>query len=346
MKGHKNYEEEKDVKAVTNNARREKTVRGSTQKETDSQKKLQKAAAQQEAGVQSSSEQAEGKSVWHHEDLALKTAARYFGEELMPLLGIKGKAEYIAPTEIVKLEARDMYQDFNYAMKEKCWVHLEFESDEITREDLKRFREYEAAVSRTYKTDVITYVICSSSVKKLRCELNTGINVYRVRIIRLKGQDADLLLEAAEEKRKRGETLTKTELAPLLLTPLMSGKLNLKERIIKSLKILQASQEGISSLEMEKMQAVLYTFADKFLTGDELNNVKEVIVMTKLGQMIFNDGIEEGIEKGIEKGIHALILDNLEEGVRDERILEKLQKRFSLTRTEAAEKLREYKTQL
>lgn len=126
----------------------------------------------------------------------------------------------------------------------------------------------------------------------------------------------------------------------------MSGKLNLKERIIKSLKILQASQEGISSLEMEKMQAVLYTFADKFLTGDELNNVKEVIVMTKLGQMIFNDGIEEGIEKGIEKGIHALILDNLEEGVRDERILEKLQKRFSLTRTEAAEKLREYKTQL
>lgn len=90
------------------------------------------------------------------------------------------------------------------------------------------------------------------------------------------------------------------------------------------------------------MQAVLYTFADKFLTGDELNNVKEVLVMTKLGQMIFNDGIEEGLEKGI----RALILDNLEEGVREERILEKLQKRFSLTRTEAAEKLREYKTQL
>ena len=64
--------------------------------------------------------------------------------------------------------------------------------------------------------------------------------------------------------------------------------------------------------------------------------------MTKLGQMIFNDGIEEGLEKGI----RALILDNLEEGVREERILEKLQKRFSLTRTEAAEKLREYKTQL
>ena len=231
MKGHKNNEEEKDVKAVTENSRRRKAVRENTQKEAELRIEFQKAAAQQEAGVQSSSGQAEGKSVWHHEDLALKTAVQYFGEELMPLLGIKGKAEYIAPTEIVKLEARDLYQDFNYAMKEKCWVHL---------------------------------------------------------------------------------------------------------------KILQTSQDCITQLELEKMQAVLYTFADKFLTGDELNNVKEVLVMTKLGQMIFNDGIEEGLEKGI----RALILDNLEEGVREERILEKLQKRFSLTRTEAAEKLREYKTQL
>ena len=260
MKGHKNNEEEKDVKAVTNNARREKTVRGSTQKETDSQKKLQKAAAQQEAGVQSSSELAEGKSVWHHEDLALKTAAQYFGEELMPLLGIKGKAEYIAPTEIVKLEARDMYQDFNYAMKDKCWVHLEFESDEITREDLKRFREYEAATSRAYKVDIVTYVICSADVKKLRSELKSGINTYCVEVIRLKGKDADRLFKAIEEKKAKGGALLKSDLVPLLLTPLMSGSLEIRERIIKSLKILRTAEAPITPLELEKMQAVLYTF--------------------------------------------------------------------------------------
>ena len=52
----------------------------------------------------------------HHEDLALKTAAQYFGEELMPLLGIQGVADYIAPTETVILEARQMYQDFNLSL--------------------------------------------------------------------------------------------------------------------------------------------------------------------------------------------------------------------------------------
>ena len=67
----------------------------------------------------------------HHEDLALKTAAQYFGEELMPLLGITGKAKYVAPTELIKLEARQMYQDFNYVSADNTWIHLEIESDSI-----------------------------------------------------------------------------------------------------------------------------------------------------------------------------------------------------------------------
>ena len=51
------------------------------------------------------------------------------------------------------------------------------------------------------------------------------------------------------------------------------------------------------------MQAVLYTFANKFLSNDDLDKVKEVMFMTRLGQMLVNDGIEIGIEKEIEKGI-------------------------------------------
>ena len=37
----------------------------------------------------------------HHEDLALKTAAQYFGEELMPLMGISGT---IAPVSYTHLK--------------------------------------------------------------------------------------------------------------------------------------------------------------------------------------------------------------------------------------------------
>lgn len=51
---------------------------------------------------------------------------------------------------------------------------------------------------------------------------------------------------------------------------------------------------------------------------------------------------EEGMERGIEQGIVALILDNEEEGIPPERIIEKLQKRFSLTKEQAAKRLKKY----
>ena len=40
----------------------------------------------------------------HHEDLALKTAAQYLGEELLRFMGVPGVVALAAPTETVKLE--------------------------------------------------------------------------------------------------------------------------------------------------------------------------------------------------------------------------------------------------
>ena len=278
------------------------------------------------------------KANWHHEDLAMKTAAQYFGEELLPLLGIRGEVEYIAPTETVKLETRQFYQDFNYAMRERYWVHLEFESDEITREDLKRFREYEAAASRAYKVDIVTYVICSADVRALRSELKAGINTYRVEVIRLKGKDADRLFKAIEEKKAKGGVLSKADLVPLLLTPLMSGSLEIGERIIKSLEILHTAEAAISPLELEKMQAVLYTFADKFLDKQKLAKVKEVIRMTLLGEMLINDGIEQGREQALQ--VVTEICEEL--GLTFEETVEKVETRFGKDSQSAREIVERY----
>ncbi len=271
------------------------------------------------------------KQNFHQEDLALKTAAQFFGGELLPLLGVKGVIKYIAPTEAVKLESRQMFQDFNYAMEDGSWVHLEFESDSLTTKDLRRFREYEAAVSRTFGVAVVTYVICSSQVKRLKSELTEGINTYRVKVIRLKNRNSDLLFERLKKKKALGEPLTKEDLTPLLLAPLMSGSMDIEERITESITMIQEAGAALSELEMEKMQAVLYVLADKFLSGDGINRVKERIAMTKLGQMIFDDGVKKGLEQGIEQTVEIL----MEEGFSKDHIITKLKEKFSLSRKEA-----------
>ncbi|WP_294145393.1 hypothetical protein [uncultured Clostridium sp.] len=50
---------------------------------------------------------------------------------------------------------------------------------------------------------------------------------------------------------------------------------------------------------------------------------------------ILDEERREGIREGIEQGIKALILDNREEGKSREQIIEKLSKRFLLSREEA-----------
>lgn len=127
----------------------------------------------------------------HLEDKAMKSAAQFFGEEMLQWAGIHEKLKQVMPTEIIHLEARALYQDFNYETTNGCWYHFEFESDSLTIEDLKRFREYEAATSRVFQVPVVTCVICSGKSKSALSEYTEGINTYRVKVISLKRKNTE-----------------------------------------------------------------------------------------------------------------------------------------------------------
>ena len=59
--------------------------------------------------------------------------------------------------------------------------------------------------------------------------------------------------------------------------------------------------------------------------------------MTLVGQMLMDEGIQKGREEGREEGLRALIQDNIETGISREQILEKVQKWFQLSETQAEE---------
>ena len=269
-----------------------------------------------------------------YEDRALKAAAQFFGRELLPLLGVREVIRGVAPTEQVRLEIRDFQEDFNFWMEKGYIYHLEFESDEIVLEDMRRFRCYEAVLSYNYGAEVITCVVCTGRKGKVTDRIKEGINVYRVRLLWLRDGDADQVLREAEERQAAG-VLDRQSLVQLLLTPLMSGEMTRKERILKSLKMIRGEQEAVDEAEKRQMESVLYALAMKFLTKEELEEVWEVFRMTVLGEILVEHGKEIGIAEGRTQGIEAFILDNLEENIPRDRIVEKLIRRFSLSREEA-----------
>ena len=261
---------------------------------------------QQEAGVRS------GNSKVQTEDRAFKTAAQFFGKDLLYYVGVREQMDKVAPTEHVHLEMRKMEEDFNFIMKDGSWRHLEFESDSITDRDLRRFREYEAYIGMVYNVPISTIVLCTSNVKVLKKELVNGNSTYRIELVRMKDRNADKTFEKLERKIKKGKKLKRRDLFSLLLTPLMSGEMEISERICRGMEILQSPELDLKKEEIKRMQSVLYALAVKFLDSKQLDDVKEKIGMTILGQMIFEDGEKRGLEQG-EDRLSRLTLRLMEE---------------------------------
>ena len=265
------------------------------------------------------------------EDRALKEAAALFGEELLPLIGIRGKVRRIAPTEQVQLSPMDFLEDFNYEMEDGSFLHLEFESDSIQMKDLRRFRTYESIIGQRFGVKVATCVICSSSVRKLQSELEELLYTYRVKVIRLKDQNADQVIQTLEHRQKEGP-LARKDLLQLLLTPLMSGEIPQPERIRRGMEMLRRQQGHQERDDLARMESVLYTLAMKFLTTKELRKVKEMMHMTILGEMILQDGIEMGTHTERANSVLDLLEDagsipkELIDAVRNEQNMERLRR--------------------
>lgn len=260
--------------------------------------------------------QMEHKEASQLEDKALKTAAQFFGRDLLPLLGMKKKVVAIAPTEHIHLEARRLEEDFNFILQDASWLHLEFESDAITIRDLRRFREYEAYIGLTANVTVATMVLCSAGTKRLKDTLINGKSIYRVDAVRLKDREAEEVFDKLCKKREKGKRIRRYDLVPLLLLPLMSGELTVAERISCAIDVLRWEELDLSKENRQRFEAVLYTLAVKFLDQEELKKIKEKMGMTILGQMLWEDGIEQGMERGVREGIQRGIQEGLQSGIK------------------------------
>ena len=128
--------------------------------------------------------------------------------------------------------------------------------------------------------------------------MDCGAYEYKVNPVYLTQKNADEVFTYLQKKKDAGEAFTDEEFAQLSLTPLMASNQSKKDTIKTA--ILFAKQDNEKTAE--KTMAILYTLADKFLKGNELKEIKEVVAMTRLGQMLFDDGVKAGKDEGRKEG--------------------------------------------
>lgn len=260
-----------------------------------------------------------------HEDAVMKMGFDYFRDTILKTLGIDYQYEEIGPTELVELTIHSLYMDFTFLTTGGFYIHTEFQTTDKKEADLRRFHAYDAVYSNKTGKQVITYVIYSGGINNVKSELDCGLYTYRVQPIYLKDKNADEVFQKLKQKQDNGEAFTEDDYAALSLTPLMSGKMSRKDMFKEAINLAKPNIE----LSAEKATAMLYTLADKFLDKAELDEIKEVMRMTRLGQMLMDEGMEKGIEKGIEQGIEKGIEKGIELTQTDS--IKKLMKNMNLT---------------
>lgn len=191
------------------------------------------------------------------------------------------------------MELKKGFEDFNYLMDNNTIKHFEFQSTNEGIAGLKRFRLYEAQLSLKHNKAVTTYVLFSGTIKNPMTEYTEGVNTYRIIPIIMQDKDADKVIAELKHKVNLGVEITKRDLLPLVLIPLMSGTSSQKERISTAYDITR--QAMITDAEIiRKVEAVIYIMADKFLDSAEMEQLKEEIKMTRLGKMLYDDGEKRG----------------------------------------------------
>ena len=150
-------------------------------------------------------------------------------------------------------------------------------------------------------------------------ELREGVSIYRIVPIIMRDKNADRVISDLRQKVDKGDPLTREDLLPLSLCLLMDGAMSQKDRV-KSAFDITRKVEGMNTEDKAKIEAMVFVMADKFLSRVEMEEIKEEIRMTKLGQMLVDLGKEEGREEG--RGEEAqrysrLIISLTDEGKED-----------------------------
>jgi predicted transposase/invertase (TIGR01784 family) len=260
----------------------------------------------------------------HYEDIIMKRAMDIFAESGLKFFGIYKKVKEVAPTELVTLDIHKNYMDYTFLMEDDTYIHFEFQTTNKNTADMRRFRMYEAHLSYQTGKDVVTYVVYTNNIESINDTLKTGINTYKINAIYMADWNSDEIFATIQDKIAKSIVLTQEDILSLAFTPVMGGKTSQRDRILETIEL----SKNIEATYRHDVESIIFAFANKFLTGKELEEVKEVLKMTELGKSLWSEGLQEGIlqgemrgeERGEEKAKKEIIAHMLKNGLSDELI--------------------------
>ncbi len=237
------------------------------------------------------------------EDAVFKKAMDVFKDGATDFFNLDVKITAPAETEIKNIDIKTNAMDYLFYTDDGEYLHFEFQTTK-KKDDISRFLYYDASLYFKSKMNINTIVIYSSEITDAVTHLNCGSIKYGIKSFYMKNLNGDEKLQTIKYKVNHKTELTQHDITTLSFIPLMNSKKSKSNLTLESIEIAQNIQNND---DKNNCLMLLYALFDKF--GDDVSKkrFKEVVSMTEVGRMIYEEGIEKGIEKGKEMLIKQLI---------------------------------------
>ena len=241
------------------------------------------------------------------EDAVFKKAMEVFKDGAAEFFNLDVKIIAPAETEIKNIDIKTNAMDYLFYTDDDKYLHFEFQTTK-KKDDISRFLYYDSSLYYKSKKKITTIVVYSSEINDVVTKLDCGSIKYDIKSFYMSSFDGDVKLQNIKDKVDNNIELTEQDIITLSFIPLMSSEKSKSQITLESIEIAKNINDN---KEKNNCLMLLYALFDKF--GDDVSKkrFKEVVSMTDVGRMIYEEGMEEGIEKGIEKVKTDLLIRQL-----------------------------------
>ncbi len=268
---------------------------------------------------------------YQNKDIEFKILSEAYKERSFDVYGLKlPRIKAVLPTNLPAVSANELRMDNLFLLEDGTYALVDYESEDDV-EDRIKYMNYISRIAQKYYNEygkvpiVRMVVIYTGDVTHAAPVFDMGATTLRLEQAFMRGLPAEEIYQEVKRKLENGEGLTEKELMQLIMVPLAEKGKEGKQRRVRQV-ISLAKMIGNEDEQKFVFTSIL-VISDKFIDKTDADAIRREISMTKVGRMIFEDGMEVGWKNGKEEGKEeeriAAIVNMLEFDVSEQKILRK-----------------------
>lgn len=243
---------------------------------------------------------------YQNKDIEFKILSESYKERSFEAYGLKlPRIKEVLPTNLPIVYANEMRMDNLFLLEDDTYALVDYESVNTVKNRIKYMHYISRVTQRIYneigKTPFIRMiVIYTGDVEKADNVFQVGCMTLQMEQVFVSNLPAEKIYQTVRYKLERRERLKEQELMQLIILPLAEkGPEDKQKRIEQVIDLVKRIED---EQEQKLVFSGLLVITDKFIGRADAEKIRREITMTKVGRLIFEDGLAEGRKEGREEG--------------------------------------------